>query len=462
MSRPFADVPFLRGNYAPWSLEGEAYDLPVVGEIPSALAGTLFRNGPNPQHTPRGRHHWFDGDGMVHAIRLHDGRVSYRNRWVRTARFALERAAGESLFGGLADVTAGDPRAAGTSLNPANTHVVWHGGKLLALCEAGLPHWLDPVTLETVGPWDFAGRLVGAMTAHPKFDPETGEMIFFGYSATPPFVRLHVADVRGRLLRSHPIDAPFPSMMHDVIVTKEHVVLLACPATLRLEHVARTGSIVGWEPDLGTQLGVMRRDGDGSDVRWIGTGPCYVFHALNAHSDGHHIVADVCRYDRVPLFDGDRAAGLEDLTAHLVRWTIDLTAGAVKEEPLDDLCVEFPRLDERRSGLAYHHGWAAGAAPTKSGERSWSAIVHWDLAHGTRRLHCLPHGDVAGEPIFVPTSPDAHEGEGFLLALAYRAREHRSDLLVLDAQQVDAEPLATVQLPHRIPFGFHGSFVPGV
>lgn len=461
MSRPMPEVPFLRDNYAPWPVEGEARDLPIVGELPRELDGTLYRNGPNPQYPPRGRHHWFDGDGMIHAFRIRDGRVSHRNRWVRTARFALERAAGEALFGGLADVGAGDVRAAGTPINPANTHVLRHGGRLLALCEAGPPHCLDPVTLDTIGPWDFDGRLAGAMSAHPKIDPESGEMVFVGYSATPPFVRVHVADARGRLLRSHDVDAPFPSMMHDVIVTKEHVVLMACPATLRFEHVERTGSIVGWEPELGTHLGVMRRDGDGSDVRWIAMDPCFVFHPLNAHSDGHHIVADVCRYERVPLFDGDRTAGLEGLCAGLVRWTIDLAAGAVKEEPLDDLRVEFPRLDERRAGLAYHHGYAAGVGPARPGEQSFNAIVHWDLAHGRRKLHCLPHGDVASEPVFVPASEDAREGQGFLLALAYRARERRSDLLVLDAENVDAEPLATVQLPHRIPFGFHGSFSPG-
>ena len=156
MSRAFGPDPFLRGNYAPLLIEGEAFDLPIEGELPRELHGTLYRNGPNPQFAPRGRYHWFDGDGMIHAFRLRDGRASYRNRWVRTTRFALERAAGEALFGGLGDLAAGDPRVAGATPNAANTNIVWHAGRLLALWEGGPPHALDPVTLETLGPHDFA------------------------------------------------------------------------------------------------------------------------------------------------------------------------------------------------------------------------------------------------------------------------------------------------------------------
>ena len=165
MSRAFRDDPFLRGNYAPLLIEGEAFDLPIEGELPRELHGTLYRNGPNPQFAPRGRYHWFDGDGMIHAFRLRDGRASYRNRWVRTARFAHERAAGEALFGGIADLASGDLRVAGTPPNAANTNIVWHAGRLLALWEGGPPHALDPVTLETLRP----ARLLG-----PARGPDDG------------------------------------------------------------------------------------------------------------------------------------------------------------------------------------------------------------------------------------------------------------------------------------------------
>jgi carotenoid cleavage dioxygenase len=465
MSRPFQDDPFLRGNYAPWPVEGEIHDAVVEGELPAGLAGTLWRNGPNPQFAPRGRYHWFDGDGMVHAFRFRDGRVSYRNRWVRTARFQLERAAGESLFGGLADMGASDPRLlqSPTSPNAANTNIVWHAGRLLALWEGGPAHALDPRTLETEGPYDFAGKLAGAMTAHPKLDPETGEMLFFGYGFLPPFLRYHVADASGRLVRSEEIEVPVPTMMHDFIVTRRHVIFLVCPATIRLENVEKGGSPLGWEPELGTRIGVMPRDGKSADVKWFETDPCYVFHPLNAYEDGERIVADVCRYARLPLFDaGDPVQGQEDLSARLTRWTLDLAGGAVKEERLDDLATEFPRLDERRAGLSYRHGYAGGLLPTDGEPAGFNAIVHYDLATGRRREHRLPAGDATGEPVFVPRGADAPEGEGYLLAVVYRGEEKRSDVLVLDAQNVDRAPLATVKLPHRVPFGFHGNWGAGV
>jgi carotenoid cleavage dioxygenase len=462
MSRAFPDDPFLRGNYGPLLLEGEAFDLPIEGELPRELEGTLYRNGPNPQFAPRGRYHWFDGDGMIHAFRLGDGRASYRNRWVRTARFSLERAAGEALFGGLGDMAASDPRVAGVAPNAANTNIVWHAGRLLALWEGGPPHALDPRTLETLGPHDFAGKLAGAMTAHPKLDPESGEMLFFGYGFVPPLLRYHVADARGRLLRSVEIDVPWASMMHDFIVTKRHVIFPIFPATIRLENIERLGSPIGWEPNLGSRIGVMPRDGSSEDVVWFEVDPCYVFHPMNAWDDGDRVVAEVCRYGRVPLFDGAGTAGLEDLSAKLTRWTLDLAGGGVKEERLDDVYTEFPRLDERRAGLPYRHGYAAGVLPGAQDPLGFNAIFHWDLRSGRRREYVVPRGDVVGEPIFVPRAPDAAEGDGFLLVVVYRGEERRSDLVVLDAANVDRAPLATVKLAHRVPFGFHGNWASGV
>jgi carotenoid cleavage dioxygenase len=446
-------------------LEGEIHDLVVAGELPRALTGTLWRNGPNPQFAPRGRYHWFDGDGMIHAFRFRDGRVSYRNRWVRTARFQAERAAGEALFGGLGDMGASDPRllANPTSPNAANTNIVWHAGRLLALWEGGPPHALDPRTLDTEGPYDFAGRLAGPMTAHPKLDPESGELLFFGYGFAPPFLRYHVVDASGRLVRSEEIEVPVPTMMHDFIVTKHHVIFIVCPATIRLENIEKTGSPIGWEPELGTQIGVMPRDGTSRELRWFSADPCYVFHPMNASDDGARIVADVCRYERLPLFDaGEQIEGQEELSARLTRWTLDLAGGSVKEEALDDLACEFPRLDERRAGLPYRHGYAGAIVPTGEELAGMNAIAHYDLATGRRREHRLPASDAAGEPVFVPRSEGAPEGCGFLLVPVYRGAERRSDLLVLDAEDVAAAPLATVQLPHRIPFGFHGNWGQGV
>jgi carotenoid cleavage dioxygenase len=183
---------------------------------------------------------------------------------------------------------------------------------------------------------------------------------------------------------------------------------------------------------------------------------------MNARDDGDRIVMEVCRYERLPLFEGAETKGLQDLSAKLTRWTLDLAGGGVKQERLDDVAVEFPRFDERRAGLAYRHGYGAGIAPGAEPARGFNAVFHWDLASGSRRDYRVPASDVVGEPIFVPRSASSVEGEGFLLVVVYRGEEKRSDLVVLDAAAVDAPPLATVKLTHRVPFGFHGNWAPAV
>jgi carotenoid cleavage dioxygenase len=260
-------------------------------------------------------------------------------------------------------------------------------------------------------------------------------------------------------VRSEEIDVPVATMMHDFIVTREHVIFMVCPATFRLERLAEGGSPIAWEPELGTKLGVMPRSGGSQDVIWLETDPCYVFHPLNAWSDGTRVVADVARYATLPLFGTQASRGLdEEIGARLTRWTLELAGGSVKEERLDDTPLEFPRLDERHAGLRYRHGYAAGIVGDTGGSANFNALVHLDLDAGRRRTHVLPGGSFVGEPIFVPRAENSPEGEGFLLALVYRAAENRSDLLVLDAENVDAAPIATVRLPHRVPFGFHGNW----
>jgi carotenoid cleavage dioxygenase len=263
-------------------------------------------------------------------------------------------------------------------------------------------------------------------------------------------------------VRSVEIDAPWASMVHDFVVTRRHVIFPVFPAVIDLENAARAGSPIGWRPELGARIGVMPRDGASGDVVWFEVDPCYVFHPMNAWDDGERVVTEVCRYARLPLFEGDDTQGLEDLSAKLTRWTLDLAGGSAKEEQLDDVPVEFPRLDERYAGLAYRHGWAGGILPTDETPRSFNAVFHWDLASGKRREFVVPQADVVGEPIFVPRAEGAPEGDGHLLVVVFRGEERRSDLVVLDAQNVERGPLATVKLSHRIPFGFHGNWAPGV
>ena len=229
---------FLQNNFAPWGTEGAARDLPVVGRIPRELNGTYYRNGPNPAFPPLGRYHWFDGDGMIHAVTLDDGRASYRNRYVLSRGLREEQEAGRALYRGLLEFQATEIPG---FKNTGNTNIVWHAGKLLALVEAALPTRMMAGPLDTVGEYDFDGRLAGPMTAHPKLDPETGEMLFFGYSPFPPYLTYHVAAADGALVRSEVIDVAWPSMMHDFAITKDHVIFILCPLVFSFERLAERG-----------------------------------------------------------------------------------------------------------------------------------------------------------------------------------------------------------------------------
>jgi carotenoid cleavage dioxygenase len=469
MSKPFpVDDPFLRGYYAPLHMECDAPNLPVTGEMPRELDGWLYRNGPNPQFAPRGPYHWFSGDGMLHAFHIENGRVAYRNRWVHTPKWELEHAEGEGLSGSFGNPRYTDPRVMALNSTLANTNVVWHGQRLLALEEAHAPFEVDPETLAARGSLDFGGKLKGPMTAHPKLDPNTGEMVFFGYSATgrfTPQVNLHVADRQGRLLRSEQIEAPYSSMVHDFVVSRDWIILPIFPLTGSMERAMKGAPAYAWEPEKGTHIALIPRGGSVTDARWFTGDPCYVFHPMNAFdtADGK-VVCDMMKYPVAPLFpgpDGQRI-GKEPPVARLVRWTFDPKGNTdtYTEQALDDHPGEFPRLDERFTGLPYRHGYFQVGAVTDAsiGRDKRNGVAHIDLQTGRVGSWMPAAVDFCGEPIFVPRSADSAEGDGFLLSVIYRGETGCSDLAVFDASQVEAGPLALAHLSHRVPAGFHGNW----
>lgn len=469
MSKPFpVDDPFLRGYYAPLHMECDAPNLPITGEMPRELDGWLYRNGPNPQFAPRGPYHWFSGDGMLHAFHIENGRVAYRNRWVRTPKWELEHAEGEGLSGSFGNPRYTDPRVMKLNSTLANTNVVWHGERLLALEEAHAPFEVDPQTLAPRGSLDFGGKLTGPMTAHPKLDPVNGEMVFFGYSATgrfTPQVNLHVANREGALLRSEQIEAPYSSMVHDFVVSRDWIILPIFPLTGSMERAMKGAPAYAWEPEKGTHIALIPRGGSVTDARWFKGDPCYVFHPMNAFdtADGK-VVCDMMKYPVAPLFpgpDGQRI-GKEPPVARLVRWTFDPKGNTdtFTEQALDDHPGEFPRLDERFTGLPYRHGYFQVGAVTDAslGRDKRNGVAHIDLQTGRVSSWMPAAVDYCGEPIFVPRSPNSAEGDGFLLSVVYRGETGCSDLAVFDASQVEAGPLALAHLSHRVPAGFHGNW----
>ncbi|MBV8850661.1 MAG: carotenoid oxygenase family protein [Methylobacteriaceae bacterium] len=458
----------LTNNYAPITIKCEAEFLPVKGELPRELRGTLFRNGPNPQFPVADpRNHWFTGDGMLHAFTLAKGRAAYRNRWIRTAKWQAEHDAGRALFAGFGgDRLPGAPAVQVKDEGVANTNVVWHAGRLLALEEAHLPIEIDPRTLATDGQRDF-GALRGPFTAHPKIDPVSGEMIFFGYGASGPLsagMTYGTMDSSGAVTRFERFDAPYASMVHDFVVTARHVLFPILPLTASLQRAMRGGPPFAWEPEKGAAIGVLPRGGAIGDMKWFRGDAAYVFHVMNAWEDGDKIYADVMQFEEPPLFphaDGSAPDPMKS-RARLCRWTFDLTANTDRftQDYLDELTGEFPRIDDRRAGLKHRHGWYACAAPGRQHRDSFDAIAHVDAESTKRNLYLLPDGDATSEPVFVPRATDAEEGDGWLLAVIWRAAERRSDLVVLEAGDVERGPIATVELSHRVPFGFHGNFVP--
>jgi len=456
--------PWLAGNFAPIAMECDAPHLPVTGDLPRELRGTLFRNGPNPQFTPLDpmSNHWFSGDGMLHGFTLQDGRASYRNRWIRTAKWEAERAAGRSLISGYS--VAPGPDADFADEGVANTNVISHAGRLLALEEGHPPIEIDPATLATRGPRFFGGRLDGPFTAHPKIDPLTGELVFFGFAAAGPLsaeISFGTIGADGHVKRFERFQAPYCSMVHDFIVTQRHVLFPILPLSGSKARLRDGGSPFAWEPELGGHVGLMLREQGVASLRWFRIENCYVFHVLNAWDDGGRIVADVMQYDQPPMFpnaDGGPPAG--DAQARLVRWTLDPAArtDAFSRVMLDDMPGEFPRIDDRRAGLRNRFG-AFAARGRRSG--GLDSIVWLDLAAGRRAVFTLPLGDGVSEPVFVPRHEEAPEGEGWLLTVAFRGEERRSDLLVFETGGIDRGPIATVHLSHRVPFGFHGNWVNG-
>lgn len=454
------DNPFLQGNYAPVHEETTAERLKVIGKLPAGLEGMFVRNGPNPQFPPQGKYHWFDGDGMVHGVHLRDGQASYRNRYVRTAGFEAECSAGKALWRGLLETPDLNRVLEGGELqkNTANTALVWHDGQMLALWEGGPPYELRLPGLETVGKFTYGDKLTHPFTAHPKIDHETGEMIFFGYQVTSPYLQQSIVAADGTLTHTTGIELPRPVMMHDFAITKNYSLFLDLPVTLSIARSMRGEPALKYEPDLNARVGVLPRYGKSEEIRWFEVEPCCVFHTLNAFEVGEKVVLDACRMPTFPDLLAKEATGKAmdpasnyPVAPKLHRWTFDLSQGETVEESLDDRPVEFPRLNDRMLGQSARYGYTLSVES--------AGLAKYDLQRGTRSDHDHGQGREGGEGVFVPKPDATAEDDGWLLTYVYDQAENRSELVVVDAQDMTAPPVARVMIPTRIPFGFHGVWV---
>jgi len=453
-----ADNRFLQGPFAPVTKEITAFDLPVTGSVPAELNGRYLRNGPNPLGLDDPNYHWFLGAGMVHGVRLRDGRAEwYRNRWVRS----------KAVAGTLGEAWPAGPVHEGMDF-AANTHIIRHAGRILATVEAGpLPYELTD-ELETQGPCDFGGTLPGGFAAHTKLDRQTGELHAIAYFWAWDHVQHVVVNAAGQVSRTTDIAVPDGPMMHDFALTGKYVVFFDLPVTFSMDAVSAGRELpYTWNPAHQARVGLLPRDGSSVDVRWVEISPCWVFHTLNAYDDGPRVVVDLCQYpdpfDVATLWDSHGPATLD-------RWIIDPAAGSVKQQTLNERTQEFPRVDDRVISRPHRYGYSAmigdvGRAISPltgdfADEAFTNALLKHDLAHGTVEVHDFGRDATAGEAVFTPASPDAAEDDGYILAFVHDPDRGATDLVILAGQDFTAEPVAQVHLPARIPLGFHGSWIP--
>jgi carotenoid cleavage dioxygenase len=441
------DTPWwLQGGFAPVDAEVESTTLEVEGALPPELTGLYVRNGSNPRAgvSP----HWFLGDGMVHGLRLHAGQaISYANRYVRTPLYEASAGFGEGVPGGAA--------------SQSNVSAIWHGGRLLTSGEVGFPYELSSADLSTIGVHDFGGRLATSMTAHPKIDPATGQMHFFGYGFVPPYLTYHVADADGTLVSSTEVPVPGPTMIHDFAITETDAVFWDLPVVFDLEAAVEmvgdpTSDVFPfhWDPSYGARIGVLPLGADGAEVRWAEIEPCYVFHGVNAFRRGSDVVIDVCRHDS--MFQG----GVLGSGLALHRWTIDTDRGTATDEVVDERSdMELPSRDLRRTGREHDVGYFVQNRPAE-GTVDLGGVIKHDFRTGERALWEPGPTEHGGEWLFVADVAGDADDEGWLLSYLHDEGTGRSRFVVLDATDVEAGPVASVALPQRVPYGFHATWVP--
>lgn len=444
---------WLQGGFAPVTEEVFSTDLVVNGSLPSSLNGLYARNGSNPVtgQSP----HWFFGDGMIHGVRFENGKaVSYRNRYVQTPMYAEQREFGD--FNGVP----------GFAETQSNVSIFAHGGRLLSLGEVGAPYEISTEDLSTLGVVELAGAfgaVGGNVTAHPKRDPATGLLHFFGYGFTPPYLTYYVASADGReLLVREEIDVAAGTMVHDFAITESDVVFWELPVVFDL-GAAAAGAVnpFAWDPTYGSRVGVMPLGGPAADMRWVEIDNGYVFHGTNAWRDGDRIMLDVSRMDSMFDYNSEGSGDLDENLSILTRWEID-TGGADlswSATPLTDVPLDLPEIDDRYTGRKHSIAWLLETNDTADGNVEINGIAAVDPATGS--LDRWTPGPLLqpNEVTFVADSPESGEGEGWLLTYVWDKTTNESSLAVLDATNVSAGPVATVDLPQRVPFGFHGTWL---
>jgi len=479
MVQRFGNQRFAGNFFSTLRFEGGISDCEVEGEIPRDIRGTFYRLGGDWLYPPKSAHDApFSADGYISMFRFSDGKVDYRGRFVRTPRYVANLKAGRQLFGIYRNRAADDPAVRSLSSTVANTTPVVHAGRLFATKEDARPYEIDPHTLETRGEWDFHGKYSSlTFTAHPKTDPLTGELICFGYEATGEASRdvfVYFIDRGGHVTREVRLEAPYVSEMHDMAITRTHVVLPMYPLTTDKQWLAAGNIHWYWDERLPAYLCVLPRDGDAKDARWIKGPPRAMVHTLNATTEGNRLVLDgtVSDGNPFPFFPNRNGSGWSPQagTSSIRRWTLDLSSGNEgweEQNPFPMAPGGLPRIDDRFISHSYRYGYMGYSDRARPIDGKYTAarvfpptncLGRYDMTTGKLDSLFVGSGGTLQEACFVPRNRDAAEGDGYLVAVYSNLAEGRSELVVVDAQRM--QEMARVILPFHISEQVHGVWAP--
>jgi carotenoid cleavage dioxygenase-like enzyme len=469
------DHPYRTGAWRPQTTEWRADDLEVIGAVPADLDGVYLRNTENPVHPAlAGRYHPFDGDGMIHLVGFRDGKAFYRNKFIRTDGFVAEQAARAPLWAGLAEAPSASKRpgwgARGGLKDSSSTDVVVHAGVALSsFYQCGELYRLDPLTLTTLGKSTWGGRFPRAwgVSAHPKSDEHTGELLFFNYGTAAPYLHYGVVDADNRLVHYVDVPLPGPRLPHDMAYTEHYAILNDCPLFWTPELLAQGVHAARFHPELPLRIGVIPRRGTTEQIRWFEADPTFVLHWVNAYEDGDEIVLDgFFQDDPEPADRGEgsyyqrmfRFLALDRMQSRLHRWRLNLVTGEVREERLRDRITEFGMINASVGGRRHRYAYAA------TGEPGWflfNGLVKHDLDTGADEHYAFGPGVFGSETAMAPRVGATAEDDGYLITLTTDVNEDRSECLVFAAPRVSEGPIARIRLPERISSGTHATWAPG-
>lgn len=468
MTAPFFDHPYLKGHHTPNRFEADMPDLFIEGDLPEDLNGVFFRNGAEALYEPVVQdYHWFDGDGMIYAFYFENGRVSMKNRWVRTDKFKLEQDAGRRLFGLFGNPITSDPLSHGTRYNTANTNIILHGGKLLALMEGAPPIEMDARTLETIGENHYGGVIDTSFCAHPKLDWHTGEMVSIGAMMQGPLgskdVRYDVINRDGVITKTDYFEAPILGPMHTFFLTENWVIFPFIPIESSVERAKNGGPMTAWLNDCTTKFGVMPRNGSCEEMKWFEMPARHMFHELNVWEEGDKIIADVAAADSTALFpdeNGNQKTHAETQQS-LRRWTFDMSGktNSVKEEILCERDIQFPRPDDRFMTRKTSQSYSNSNVLSKDGRiDGMDSMIRFDTKTMKEDLYSFPPGTACGELVFAPKLGAKGEADGYAMGLVHRANARQTELCIFAAKDIAAGPIAKVIIPFQVPSGFHCNY----